>query len=261
MSGARRASRIERWHASLPCCDPAWEEAYRRFESPEEETEKFRRRLIAVGAQRWPRDTEIAELFCGRGNGLKALASLGFESLSGVDLSEELLASYDGPARLYLGDCRDIRFPDRSLDVVVVQGGLHHLPDPFEDLERTLRGVRRVLRPTGHIVVVEPWLTPFLALVHRLCTARVPRRLWGKLDALAAMIELERETYFQWLSQPEAILARLRAHFAPEREQVAWGKLTFVGMPRSEGRPSAEAATRKGRLANDGTDGGQTCSE
>ena len=189
---------------------------------------------MAVGAQRWPRDAQIAELFCGRGNGLKALASLGFESLSGVDLSEELLASYEGPARLYLGDCRDIRFPDRSLDVVVVQGGLHHLADPLDDLERTLRGVRRVLRPSGRIVVVEPWLTPFLALVHRSCSLGVARRLWGKLDALAAMIEHERDTYFHWLSQPEAILARLRADFAPEHEQVAWGKLTFVGTPRAE---------------------------
>ena len=242
MRGASRSPRIERWHASLSCCDPAWEAAYRRFESPEEETEKFRRRLIAVGAQRWPRDAEIAELFCGRGSGLKALASLGFESLRGVDLSEDLLASYEGPARLYLGDCRDIRFPDRSLDVVVVQGGLHHLADPLEDLERTLRGVRRVLRPTGRIVVVEPWLTPFLALVHRFCTAGVARRLWGKLDALAAMIEYERETYFHWLSQPEAILARLRAQFAPEREHVAWGKLTFVGTPRPEEPPSTETA-------------------
>ncbi len=242
MSAARRAPHIERWHASLSCCDAAWEEAYRRFESPEEETEKFRRRLIGVGAQRWPRDAEIAELFCGRGNGLKALASLGFESLSGVDLSEELLASYEGSARLYLGDCRDIRFRDRSLDVVVVQGGLHHLPDPLQDLERTLRGVRRVLRPTGRIVVVEPWLTPFLSLVHWVCTAGVARRLWGKLDAFATMMEHERETYFRWLSQPELILARLRAHFAPEREHVAWGKLTFVGTPRPEEAPSTAAA-------------------
>jgi SAM-dependent methyltransferase len=243
MSGAPGAPRIERWHPSLACCDPAWEAAYRRFESPEEETAKFRRRLIAVGAQRWPRDAEIAELFCGRGNGLKALASLGFESLSGVDLSEELLASYEGPARLYLGDCRDIRFADRSFDVVVVQGGLHHLSD-LADLERTLRGVRRVLRPTGRIVVVEPWLTPFLAVVHRFCTTGVARRVWGKLDALAAMIEHERETYFHWLSRPEPILAQLRANFAPEHEHVAWGKLSFVGAPRPDGAPGRDRITR-----------------
>lgn len=187
---------------------------------------------------------QIADLFCGRGNGLRALSSLGFESLSGVDLSEELLASYDGPARLYLGDCPDIRFPDRSLDVVIVQGGLHHLPDPIEDVDRTLRGLRRVLRPTGCLVVVEPWLTPFLSLVHWCCSAGMARRVWGKLDALAAMIEHERETYFHWLSQPEPILARLHAHFVPEHERVAWGKLTFVGTPRPEKRPRIDPSGR-----------------
>lgn len=223
---------IERWCASLACCDPLWEEAYRRFESPAQETEKFRRRLLAVGARRWPRASEIAELFCGRGNGLSALASLGFERLSGVDLSEELLASYTGPARLYLGDCRDLKFEAHSLDVVVVQGGLHHLPDPIGDLERTLAGVRRVLRPSGRAVVIEPWNTPFLALVHALCRVGVVRKGWGKLDALATMIERERETYFRWLAQPEPILRLLRTHFVPERERVAWGKLTFVGTPR-----------------------------
>ena len=62
--------------------------AEKRFESPAEEVRKFRRRLVSVGAVNWPRESAIVELFCGRGNGLKALASLGFQSLSGVDLSE-----------------------------------------------------------------------------------------------------------------------------------------------------------------------------
>lgn len=232
---------IERWHAGLACCDPAWEAAYRRFETPEEETEKFRRRLLSVGASDWPRDAAIAELFCGRGNGLRALAALGFTDLCGVDLSEELLASYDGPARRYLGDCRDLRFPERSLDVVVVQGGLHHLPDPLADLERTLDGVRRVLRSRGRLVVVEPWPTPFLSLVHAACRVPVARRAWGKLDALAEMIERERETYFRWLARPAEIRERLRARFRPELERVAWGKLVFVGVPRPA--PGASEAT------------------
>ncbi|MET0217757.1 MAG: methyltransferase domain-containing protein, partial [Burkholderiales bacterium] len=232
------APRIERWEASLFCPDPVWEEAYRRFETPEEETRKFRRRLLAVGARSWPRDSEIGELFCGRGNGLKALASLGFDRLSGVDLSEDLLRSYRGPARLYLGDCRDLKLPEHSLDVVVVHGGLHHLLDPIGDLERTLVGVRRVLRPRGRLVIVEPWSTPFLSLVHAVSRRSVGRRLWRKLDAFATMVERERDTYFRWLSKPEPILALLRSHFVPEREEISRGKLTFVGSPRPKTPPT-----------------------
>ena len=227
---------IERWHLSNSCCDPVWEQAYRRFETPLQEIEKFRQRLLSIGAGKWAPDSEIAEIFCGRGNGLKALASLGFERLRGVDLSEDLLRSYEGPARLFLGDCRDLKFPERSLDVVIVQGGLHHLLDTIPDLDRTLRSVRRVLRPSGSLVVVEPWRTPFLSFVLSVSRLGAARRLWDKLDALATMVEREQETYSRWLSLPDPIRALLRAHFVPQREQIAWGRLTFVGSPRSDER-------------------------
>jgi SAM-dependent methyltransferase len=232
MISPKQAPSIERWHPGVSCCDPIWEEAYQRFESPETEIDKFRRRLISVGALDWPRESAIVELFCGRGNGLKALASLGFQSLSGVDLSETLLGKFDGQARLYVGDCRDLKFPDRSIDVVVVQGGLHHLPDLSNDLEMTLLEIRRVLRPSGRVVVVEPWNTIFLRLVHGFCKLSIARRAWGKLDALATMIDRERATYERWLGQPDRIRQLLRTHFDPQQQRIAWGKLTFVGHPR-----------------------------
>jgi len=222
---------IEHWHRAASCCDPVWEEAYQCFESPDEEIAKFRRRLVSLGALNWRQESVIVELFCGRGNGLKALASLGFQSLSGVDLSETLLRTFDGQARLYIGDCRELKLPDRSIDVVVVQGGLHHLPDLPGDLEKTLREVRRVLRVGGRFVVVEPWKTTFLRLVHGVCNLSMARRVWGKLDALATMIDRERATYDQWLGQPDNILGLIRTHFDPEQQRIAWGKLSFVGRP------------------------------
>src|SRR6266567_7238750 len=71
--------------------DP-WEAAYLRFETPEQEIHKFIARLKRLRARQWPRDAEIVELFCGRGNGLIALQLLGFTRLEGVDLSPRLLA-------------------------------------------------------------------------------------------------------------------------------------------------------------------------
>ena len=225
-------SSIERWRPGELCCDPVWENAYQRFETPAEEIRKFERRLVLPGASQWPRDAKIAELFCGRGNGLKALAALGFEQLSGVDLSESLLRTYEGPARLYVGDCRDLRFADQSLDIVIVQGGLHHLPDLPEDLEKTLREIRRVLKSDGRFVMVEPWQTPFLAVVHALCNLMMARRVWGKLEALATMIDRERTTYERWLTQRDSILRMIDKHFAAEAQVIAWGKIAFVGRPR-----------------------------
>jgi len=39
-----------------------WESAYRRFETPEEETFKFVPRLLNLGGRDWPRGSAITEL-------------------------------------------------------------------------------------------------------------------------------------------------------------------------------------------------------
>jgi ubiquinone/menaquinone biosynthesis C-methylase UbiE len=211
--------------------DP-WEAAYLRFETPEQEIQKFVARLQKLGAAQWPRNAEIVELFCGRGNGLSALERLGFTCLEGVDLSPRLIAEYRGPAKCIVGDCRQLPFADRSKDVLIVQGGLHHLPTLPDDLEQTLAEMQRVLRKGGRVVFVEPWLTPFLKLVHAVSENLMARRLSNKLDALATMIQFERRTYDQWLTQPELITQIARKHFVTAHESFAWGKWNFVGQPR-----------------------------
>ena len=214
----------------LVCCDPVWEQAYLRFETPLQERQKFRRRLHRLGADRWPRNAQAVEIFCGRGNGLRALAELGFESLEGVDLSDRLLQQYEGDATLYVADCRKLPFPDASRDIVVVQGGLHHLPRLPEDLETVLIEVQRILRPGGRIVVVEPWPTTFLKAVHFLSQRKLIQRCWGKIEAFATMVDRERETYFAWLAMPETILNFLERNFHPERKKIDFGKIEYVGI-------------------------------
>jgi len=212
----------------------AWEAAYVRFETPREEIAKFVARLQRLGQAKWARDAQIVELFCGRGNGLHALESLGFTNLEGVDLSAALVHRYNGRARMYVADCRTLPFADASRDILIVQGGLHHLPNLPDDLERTLIESRRVLRPGGAMVIVEPWLTPYLSFVHTVCQWRAARRLYYKVDALATMIEHERRTYEQWLGQPQTLLPIIRRYFTEEQGTIAWGKLAFVGRVRGD---------------------------
>jgi ubiquinone/menaquinone biosynthesis C-methylase UbiE len=207
----------------------AWEAAYLRFETPQQEIRKFLRRLRSLGANQWPRDSRIVDLFCGRGNGLRALEQMGFVHLEGVDLSPRLLAEYRGSARLHCCDCRHLSFEDATHDIVVVQGGLHHLLELPVDLDQTLREIHRILRPEGILMVVEPWLTPFLRTAHFVARSSLARRLWPKLDAFQVMNENELETYEQWLSQPEVVLERLRTYFQPEQCWFRWGKIMFLG--------------------------------
>ena len=217
-----------------------WEEAYKRFETPQEEIRKFIRRLRAIGASNWAKDARIVELFCGRGNGLIALAQLGFTRIEGIDLSCSLLSQYTGMARCYVGDCRHLPFDSRSKDIIVIQGGLHHLQILPEDLEQCFREMHRILTDQGRVVIIEPWLTPFLSCVHWLCRQKVARLLSTKLDSLATMIEYERDTYSQWLSQQDVIRNAIERYFIPVQYEFLWGKLIFVGGKRIAGH-SAKA--------------------
>ena len=210
----------------------AWEAAYLRFETPEEEIRKFTSRLNRQGARQWPRHAEIVELFCGRGNGLIALQRFGFTRLEGVDLSPRLIAEYKGTAKCIVADCRKLPFPDRCRDILIVQGGLHHLHNLPGDLDQTFSEMQRVLRKNGSVMFVEPWRTPFLSFVHFISEIPGVRRLSNKLDAFATMTEHEIRTYTHWLGQPELIKRVVRAHFVPVRESFAWGKWYFIGTPR-----------------------------
>jgi SAM-dependent methyltransferase len=218
--------------SSRPSSFDAWEAAYLKFETPEQEIRKFMGRLRRLGALTWPKDARVVELFCGRGNGLHALERLGFRNVEGADLSPALLAQYSGTAECYVSDCRHLPFAPASKDVAIVQGGLHHLSAFPDDLDETFAEIRRVLASDGQVVFVEPWLTRFLRIVHALSENRLVRRVSPKLDALATMIENEQATYEQWLNHPTQIRAIARKHFVPVLESFAWGKWSFVGKPR-----------------------------
>ncbi|MCB1600664.1 MAG: class I SAM-dependent methyltransferase [Xanthomonadales bacterium] len=219
-------------HPALTCCDASWEAAYLRFESREQEIAKFQQRLLRLGATGWSRNAHIVELFCGRGSALCAWEQLGYTRLDGVDLSESLLQQYRGPATLYVCDARELPFASQSRDIVAVQGGLHHLNLLPEDLDRTLSDAARVLKPGGLFLACEPWLTPFLSVVHHVSEIALVRRLAPRIDAFATMVDGERSTYEAWLAQPSLILELLHRHFEPLQQRIRWGKLEFAGRKR-----------------------------
>jgi ubiquinone/menaquinone biosynthesis C-methylase UbiE len=207
-----------------------WELAYEAFETPERELRKFIIRLKRIGADQWDRRSRILEVCSGRGTGLRAWQTLGFTDVIGVDYSLALVAAHHRSGLTVLGDARNLPIRSASCDIVVIQGGLHHLFS-IDDVERALSEMRRVVTPAGRIVIIEPWRTLFLQVVHAVCDQRAIRRLSPKLDALATMIEEERDTYQRWLNAPDEHLMLIRRYVAPELLQRRWGKLTVVGAP------------------------------
>ena len=78
----------------------------------------------------------------------------------GIDISDGMLdvgrqkivkANLQNTIELLNGDSEAINFPDNTFDAVTVAFGVRN----FEDLEKGLSEIKRVLKPTGKLVVLE----------------------------------------------------------------------------------------------------------
>ncbi len=102
--------------------------------------------------------THALDLGCGTGIMLNHL-SRRFRRVSGMDISQEMLAGYDrtGAApdariSLFRGDMTALPVASDSVDLVLCRSALHHMDDEV----RVLAEICRVLKPDGRVVVGEP---------------------------------------------------------------------------------------------------------
>src|SRR4029079_6558235 len=143
---------------NAPATPTPWELAHQAFQTPEEELAKIVRRFRTLGAHTWDTRLSIADICSGRGARLRAWHELGFTDVVGVDFSLALARTHQGPGHVVLGDARSVPLLDASRDLVMIQGGLHHL-FTFEEVELAVREMVRIVKPGGRIIVIEPWPT------------------------------------------------------------------------------------------------------
>jgi len=101
-----------------------------------------------------PSGGDILEIGCGDGRLTGELLGIS-DTLLGMDPDPGSISQardlLENGVKLVLGSGEDIPFPDDSFDTAVFSFSLHH-QDPFKALEEA----RRVLRPDGRILVLEP---------------------------------------------------------------------------------------------------------
>lgn len=103
---------------------------------------------------------QILDVATGTGDFAIACARLNPDKITGIDISEGMMKfgreklkklNLDKLIELRSGDAETVDFPDNSFDAIVVGFGVRN----FENLEKGLINLNRVLRPGGKIVILE----------------------------------------------------------------------------------------------------------
>ena len=102
------------------------------------------------------KDSLVADLACGGGQNTLALRDLfpGVRAI-GIDISEKAVAAYR-QATGWQGHVMDLTLPNltpQTVDAAMVVGGLHHC---VADLPQTLLNIASMVRPGGHLLMLEP---------------------------------------------------------------------------------------------------------
>jgi demethylmenaquinone methyltransferase/2-methoxy-6-polyprenyl-1,4-benzoquinol methylase len=132
----------------------------------------FMNRFLSVGIDVWWRKKAISQLKnlapkqildVATGTGDVAILTWNMlhpEKITGIDISEGMLdlgkkkiekLGLSGKIELQKGDSEVIRFEDNRFDAITVAFGVRN----FQNLEKGLQEMRRVLRPGGKLVVLE----------------------------------------------------------------------------------------------------------
>lgn len=110
-------------------------------------------RHICQYLTRWiPADSEVLELGAGRCDFANEVTA---KRIVAMDIDAIVTASAAPGVEAVVGDCTDLsRFPDNSFDCVFASNLLEHLERPVT--LKLLDEARRVLRPTGRLMLLQP---------------------------------------------------------------------------------------------------------
>ena len=105
-------------------------------------------------------ETQVLDVACGTADSTIALAKAGVPRVIGVDISEGMLEvgekkieelNLNSVITLQVEDCENLSFNDNTFDAAFIAFGIRN----FEDKKKGLKELHRVLKPNGHLLILE----------------------------------------------------------------------------------------------------------
>ncbi|MBT8283239.1 MAG: bifunctional demethylmenaquinone methyltransferase/2-methoxy-6-polyprenyl-1,4-benzoquinol methylase UbiE [Muriicola sp.] len=199
---------------------------------------KWRKRVVRILKQKSPEN--ILDIATGTGDLAINLVETGASKIVGLDISKGMLEvgktkvvkkHLEGKVEMVVGDSENLQFEDGTFDAVTVAFGVRN----FENLDKGLSEIYRVLKPNGTLVVLEtsvPTKTPF----------KQGYKFYSKyiLPVIGKIFSKDRSAY-QYLSDSASVFPHGR-----EFNNIL-GKIGFIGMenkPQTFGVASIYVASK-----------------
>ncbi|MBO6878955.1 bifunctional demethylmenaquinone methyltransferase/2-methoxy-6-polyprenyl-1,4-benzoquinol methylase UbiE [Winogradskyella sp.] len=119
---------------------------------------KWRNKVVKLVSEKKPEN--ILDIATGTGDLAISLTSTNAKEIIGLDISDGMLEvgrrkikskNLDGIISMVIGDSEDLPFEDNTFDAITVAFGVRN----FENLEKGLAEILRVLKPNGIFVILE----------------------------------------------------------------------------------------------------------
>ena len=118
----------------------------------------WRKRVVRLVQKQ--KHNSILDIATGTGDLALSLAKLNSNIIVGLDISKEMLSigkqkvlskNLNHRIKMQSGDSEDLSFKDESFDIVTISFGIRN----FENIEKGLNEIRRVLKSKGALIILE----------------------------------------------------------------------------------------------------------